>query len=444
MSDYSTAQQFLLGLKARGVSLGLDRMHRFAAALGDPHAAVPCIHVAGTNGKGSVAAMLEAILRAAGWRTGLYTSPHLIRLGERIQVDRLPLSDDEIAAYVSELRSLGEAPDGPSYFEFMTGLAFLHFARRRCDIAVIEVGLGGRLDATNLVNPEVSVITSIGLDHCELLGPTLAAIATEKAGIVKPGRPVVIGRLPVDAESAIRPIAAARGATVISVEEEFGDNLAHYPRTSLAGDYQRWNAGTATLAARALPARWRMADAVIAAALLQVDWPARWQSRQVGGRTVIIDSSHNAEGATVLDANLSRLGRSSLSRPSRHPFGATGLEVRAAEFSRAPIAIVGVLGAVRARPILATLCRYVRELRLVVPAQSRACTYEQLEGLIPSDFRGAVVRDTVENLFPSFDTCAAGDAGDTIVVAGSIYLAGEVLARLDPAGSAGEPYLQDF
>lgn len=425
MSDYRAAQDYLLGLKARGFALGLTRMERFAAALGDPHRAVPCIHIAGTNGKGSVAAMLEAMLRAAGWRTGLYTSPHLVRLGERIQVDRRQLADEEIVAYVDEMRTLADGPDGPSYFEFMTAMAFLHFARQRCDIAVIEVGLGGRLDATNIVRPEVSAITSIGLDHCEVLGSTLAAIATEKAGIVKPGRPVALGRLPAEAEATIRRIAAERGSPVAAVADVFGDDLTRYPRTNLPGDYQRWNAATATLAARVLPAGWRLTDASIAAALLRVDWSARWQRFVVGDRTVILDTSHNPEGATVLDANLSRLAEAGKGAPR-------------------PIAVIGVLGLARARSILEVACRHACELHLVIPAQSRACTYEQLESLVPATFRGPIVRDAVEKIFPTPGACRLGAPGNTIVVAGSVYLAGEVLARLDPAHGPGEGWLQDF
>ena len=225
MSDYAAVQDYLFSLKARGPKFGIDRMRGFAAALRHPEKAVPVIHVAGTNGKGSVSAMLEAILRAGGLRTGLYTSPHLVRLGERVQVDRRQLTPDEIVTYTAELRPVAErvsaeAPeDHPSFFEFMTAMAFLQFARQKCDVAVIEVGMGGRLDATNIVNPEVAVITSIGLDHCEFLGDTLAKIAAEKAGIIKPGRPVVIGRLPAEAEAVIRDIAAERGAPVHAVRE---------------------------------------------------------------------------------------------------------------------------------------------------------------------------------------------------------------------------------
>jgi dihydrofolate synthase / folylpolyglutamate synthase len=238
-SDYAAVTEYLFGLKPGGVKFGIDRMAPLAAALGNPENAVPVVHVAGTNGKGSVAAMLDAILHAAGWRTGLYTSPHLVKLGERVQVNRQVLNEDEIVDYVRELLPVAERlaeknPDNrPSFFEFMTAMAWLQFSRKHCDIGVLEVGLGGRLDATNIVMPEVSVITSIAMDHCELLGETLASIATEKAGIIKRDRPVVIGRMPAEAERVIRAIAAGRAARVISVVEEFGDDVAHYPYTNL-------------------------------------------------------------------------------------------------------------------------------------------------------------------------------------------------------------------
>src|SRR5436190_535501 len=151
-SDYIAATDYLYGLKARGGKFGVDRMKTLAGALNNPERAIPCVHVAGTNGKGSVSAMLDAILHAAGWKTGLYTSPHLVKLGERVQVERRILGEQEIVDYVRELRpiaervSANEPDDHASFFEFMTAMAFLQFARRRCDVSVIEVGLGGRLD----------------------------------------------------------------------------------------------------------------------------------------------------------------------------------------------------------------------------------------------------------------------------------------------------------
>ncbi|MEN9841237.1 MAG: hypothetical protein RL376_1037, partial [Verrucomicrobiota bacterium] len=232
LADYAAICERLYALKARGVSFGIDRMRGFARQLGHPERAQPIIHIAGTNGKGSVAAMVASILRAAGRRTGLYTSPHLVRLGERVQVDGVPLSEAEIVAYFAELEPLvaaleRESPgEAPSFFELMTAMAFLQFSRRGCDVAVVEVGLGGRLDATNIVTPAVSVITSIGLDHCELLGNTLEEIAAEKAGIIKPGVPVVMGHLPAAAEAVVRAIAAGRGAPLRSVRDVFGEDLS--------------------------------------------------------------------------------------------------------------------------------------------------------------------------------------------------------------------------
>jgi dihydrofolate synthase / folylpolyglutamate synthase len=427
---YGAIQDYLFGLKTAGVKFGVDRMRILAGLLGNPEKAVPCIHVAGTNGKGSVAAMLESILRTAGNRTGLYTSPHLVRLGERVQVNRSVLTEEEITAYARELQPLadqiaasGGLDDRPSFFEFMTGMAFLQFARKECSCSVIEVGLGGRLDATNIVEPEVSVVTSIGMDHCDMLGDTLEAIAGEKAGIIKPGRPVVLGRMPPEAEATIRAIAAAKGAPLVSVREEFGDDVARYPRPNLEGDYQRWNAATATLAARLLDGRFSVTEEAIGSGLGSVDWPGRWQRIELGGRLAILDSSHNPEGAGVLDHNLSRLWL---------------------ETGREPVAIVGALGTKRAGPLLEVLCRHCQELHLVVPQQSRASTHAELEALVPASFRGKVLRTTVEELFPSPWVCSAGGPDDVIVLTGSIYLLGEVLSRLEPQRGPGEGRLQDF
>lgn len=416
-ADYTAVTDYLFAQKANGPKYGIDRMRALAAALNRPERTFPCIHVAGTNGKGSVAAMLDAILHAAGWRTGLYTSPHLVQLNERVQVERRMLTDREIVDYVAELRPIADrlaavdAADRPSFFEFMTAMAFLEFARKRCDIAVIEVGLGGRLDATNLVTPEVSVITSIAMDHCEILGDTLEQIAAEKAGIIKPGRPVVIGRTPPEAERTIRAIATERGAPVLSVRAEFGEDVERYPHTNLEGDYQRWNAASATLAARFLDPKWKAGPAAVARGLEHVDWPGRWQRVRIGGRLTILDASHNPEGARVLDSNLAHL---------------------AAEIGRAPIVVTGVLGAARARPLIETIARHAREIHLVVPHQPRACSFEELAAMLPAGFRGRVVRATVENLFPEPQRCTAGGPDDVVVVTGSIYLLGEVMARLEP------------
>ena len=428
-NDYAAVQDYLFGLKAHGVKFGIDRMNLWTQALGYPELKTPSIHITGTNGKGSTAAMLEAIFRAAGWHTGMYTSPHLVRLGERVQVNRELLSEQEIIAYTNELKPVAEAvsrdnpDDHPSFFEFMTAMAFLQFARKQCDLSLIEVGLGGRLDATNVVQPEISVITSVGLDHCEMLGDTLELIASEKAGIIKPGKPVVIGLLPPEAEQAVRAVAVALGSPVYSIREAFGDDPSGYPTTNLAGDYQRLNAATATLVAKIMSPRWQLNDAVITRGLEQVSWPGRWQRMMLGGRLLVLDASHNPEGAQVLDTNLRRL---------------------IAETGRPPVVVTGVLGVARARPLLETICRYAREVYLVRPQQTRACRFEELEALIPADYTGAIRRATVAELFPGTGPCNVGGAQDTVLVTGSIYLLGEVLARIEPERGQGEGRLQDF
>lgn len=429
-ADYPAVTEYLYALKSGGVKFGIDRMTALSRELGHPERLYPVIHVAGTNGKGSVSAMIERILRAAGCRTGLYTSPHLVKLGERVQVDRRPLTDEEILAYVNELRPVaerigaGSRDEHPSFFEFMTAMAFLQFARAKVDTAVIEVGMGGRLDATNVVQPEVTVITSISLDHTEQLGGTLALIAAEKAGIVKAGVPLVLGRVPAEAESVIRRIAGERQAPVHSVREIFGEDIDGYPATNLGGDYQRWNAATASLAARLLRPRFPQLDNVrMAAALADVAWPGRWQSLRLGDRNLILDASHNPEGAAMLDENLGRL---------------------VATTGRRPVVVVGVLGEFRARAVLEVVCRHAREVHLVRPQQTRACSFEELEALVPPGAKLRLSRDTIEAIFPAPSRCVLGEAGDSVIVTGSIYLLGEVFARIQPERGAGEGRLQDF
>jgi dihydrofolate synthase/folylpolyglutamate synthase len=429
LADYPAVKEYLYALKAGGVKFGIDRMRRLVAELGHPERNYPVIHVAGTNGKGSVSAMIESVLRSAGRRTGLYTSPHLVKLGERVQVDRRLLTEDEIVAYARELQPVAAraaefAPDEhATFFEFMTAMAFLQFQRRHVDVAVIEVGMGGRLDATNVVEPEISVITSIGLDHCAELGDTVEKIAAEKAGIIKPGRPVVLGRMPAGAERVIREVATANAAPVHSVREIFGGDLAAYPVSNLEGDYQRWNAATAALAVRLLPSRWRPDEAAIRRGLVEVNWPGRWQRLTVAGRHLILDASHNPEGAQVLEENLRRVEE------------ATGSK---------PVIVAGALGEFRARALLEVVGRHAREIHVVSPQQARATPYADMVRVAPPAARPLMHENSVAGIFPDAATCTLGGPGDTVIVTGSIYLLGEILERLEPARGAGEGKLQDF
>ena len=426
--DYPAVRHYLFGLKHHGAQFGIDRMRLLSERLGHPEKSFPVVHVAGTNGKGSVAAMVESVLRQSGLRTGLFTSPHLVRQGERIQVNRGILHEDEVVNYTRELQPVAEAmarihpDDHPSFFEFMTAMAFLHFSRRRVDVAVIEVGLGGRLDATNVVQPEVAAITSIGLDHCEILGDTLGLIAAEKAGIVKPGVPVVLGQVPEEAENVIRTICHERGAPLIWVEERFGENPEDYPKTNLEGDCQRINAGTATLICEQLTRRFNISDTALASGLGRVSWPGRWQRIEVGGRRVILDAAHNVDAAAWLAANLAHLVRVE---------------------GRKPRVVVGCLGRPRALPLLSVLAEYAEELFLVVPHQPRATGFEELESLIPGGFGGPVHRSHLADLFPAPDVCRIGIPGDTVLVTGSIYLLGEVMEKIEYAESPNQGMLQD-
>src|SRR5215207_4609696 len=208
--------------------LKLDRMRAFLRRLGDPHRRVRSVHIAGTKGKGSTSAILASILRAAGYRTGLFTSPHLSDVSERVQVDGVPIGRDEIAARivevtaaVAELDREGNPARSPTFFEVITALVFLHFDCRRVDVAVLEVGLGGRFDSTNVCLPLVSVITNISFDHMAQLGDKLALIAKEKAGIIKPGRPVVSTAEAHEAQAVIERIAAERQAPLQLLGRDF-------------------------------------------------------------------------------------------------------------------------------------------------------------------------------------------------------------------------------
>jgi dihydrofolate synthase/folylpolyglutamate synthase len=416
MSTEATLR-WLTGLRNLGSRLGTERMGVLAERLAHPERAAPCIHVAGTNGKGSTCAMIEAIQRAHGRRTGLYTSPHLVAIGERIQVDRRPLSDERVVALAEILRPHHAAiaaaePDlAPTFFELITAAAWIEFALRRVDVIVLETGLGGRLDATNICAPEVCVITSIGLDHQEYLGPTLAHIAAEKAGILKPGVPAVVGLVPPAAAAVIAARAQAIGTPLYWLKDYFPDGL---PETNLVGEHQRANAGLALLACE-LATELPVDEATARAALRQVDWAGRWQRLALAdGRSLIVDGSHNEEGVRAVVPLLAACP--------------------------APIVVVGALGAERARALLAAVAPLAARLHLVAPDNERACRPEELAALVPAGSRAEVTCTTVAELFPAPGICRA--AGDPVVVLGSLYLVGEVLARFH-GGALPDAHLQD-
>lgn len=278
---------------------GLERVREFAASMGDPQQKFISIHIAGTNGKGSTSHMLASILQAAGYRTGLYTSPHLLDFRERIRIDGQMIPEQAVVEF-TERNKEQMAASGMTFFEMATVMAFDWFARSEVEIAVIETGLGGRLDATNIITPAVSVITNIGLEHTQYLGDTTPLIAAEKAGIIKPGVPVVIGE--TDPESA--PVFEARarelGSPIVFADRKYSAGVPHF-KLDLAGDYQQKNLATVLTAAETINASGRLhiPDEALRAGLentvASTGLMGRWQV--VGRRPLVVcDTAHNAHG----------------------------------------------------------------------------------------------------------------------------------------------------
>ena len=308
---YEEALNAIHAVHWQGHKPGLGRTRALLSALGDPHKALRFVHVAGTNGKGSTAAMLDSCLRAAGYKTGLFTSPYINRFNERVQVDGVPIPDGDLVRLVERVQPAAAAmADTPTEFEFITALGMLWFAEQRCDIVVLEVGLGGALDSTNVIDPpECAVITALGLDHVKELGPTLADIAAAKAGIIKPGAPAVSYGGAPEADRVIAAAAHACGAPLTVVDftrlrlrgagldgQTFDfDGLAGLTLPLLAG-YQPRNAAVAVTALRALRARgWDIPDEAIRRGLASVRWPGRFELLR-RSPPFLLDGSHNAHG----------------------------------------------------------------------------------------------------------------------------------------------------
>jgi dihydrofolate synthase/folylpolyglutamate synthase len=348
-ADYDQALAYLYGrinyerapaLAYSARQFRLDRMRRLLAEFGDPHQGMPIVHVAGTKGKGSTAAMIAAVLTSAGYRTGLFTSPHLVDLEERVAIDGVPCTPKELVGLVERIRPVADAMDAeaaetgedssPTYFELTTLMALVSFAQRRVQATVLEVGLGGRLDSTNVCTPRVSVITSISFDHTRQLGNTLAEIAYEKGGIVKPGVPVVSGVTDDEPREVIERICAERGSRLVQLDRDFdyeyipahmvdhfaghgkvgfrysepGVRAYHALPLGLLGRHQAANASVAIATIAELRKQgWTISDQALRAGLAGVRPPARIE---VIGRhpTVIIDGAHNVASVAALVATL--------------------------------------------------------------------------------------------------------------------------------------------
>lgn len=460
----SPTVQWLYDLRHFGMKLGLENIRALLAYLGRPDHALPIVQVAGTNGKGSVAAMLEATLAACGYRTGLFTSPHLVHPRERIRIGGRDLSEAELDAALATMRNAVERAieDGaletpPSFFEVMTATALDTFRVREVDVGVLEVGLGGRLDATTAADADVVAIVSIGLDHTKTLGGTIESIAAEKGGAIRPGKPVVVGGLDDVARAVLHRIADERGATWVDttetttlrdldddgfdVESVSPDGRSHTYRglrSSLAGDHQRGNArvAIATLerivpcigppkhAAGTLDGNVPSVAPGLEAAVREGLARARWRGRLewlAGSPPILVDAAHNPDGIATLAAFLADRERSEAPRGPKPTlvFAST----REKDLER----------------VLAPLAPFVRGLVATRSSIDRAMDPAAI----------AVFGSRREGPRPRFDPVRLvpdpGDAveearriagpGGVVLVAGSVYLVGNVLAAIE--GDAG-------
>ncbi len=288
---YRDALAWLYSTQLFGIKLGLENIRGLLKSLGDPQRRLSFLHVAGTNGKGSVCAMLDAILRAADRRVGLYTSPHLVDFRERIRVEGVKISPRAAAIGLSSLREISAHwNNSPTFFELTTALALHHFAEQHCDLVVLETGMGGALDATNAVVPVASIITPIALDHMRWLGSTLPEIAHEKAGIIKPGIPVVSARQSPEAAAVLAQRAAAVGSSLKFIETPLEE-----VEIGLRGRHQKENAALALAALRT--ARVEIPDAAARQGLRDVRWPGRFQ---FVNERIVLDGCHNPHAAEQL------------------------------------------------------------------------------------------------------------------------------------------------
>lgn len=318
--DYREALQYIDGVSWLGSRPGLERVAALLHRLGDPQEKLRFVHIAGTNGKGSCAAMTASVLRAAGYRTGLFTSPYLFRFNERMQINGEPIGDEELAALVTQIRPIADAmEDHPTEFELMTAVALLWYLRERCEIVVLEVGLGGRLDATNVIGaPEAAVIMNIGLDHTAVLGDTVEQIAAEKAGIVKPGCAVALYPQTPEAEAVVRDRCEAVGASLrvadlTQLQGEFDSlegQVFRYRGASYAipllGEHQLRNAAVVLEVAEILREKgWKLPHEAVEHGLYAVSWPARFELLRAEP-PFVVDGGHNPQCAMTVAESLLR------------------------------------------------------------------------------------------------------------------------------------------
>jgi dihydrofolate synthase/folylpolyglutamate synthase len=411
---YPEALAWLYSLQRFGIKLGLENIKRLIRAQAIDVSNATVIHVAGTNGKGSVCAMIDSICRAGKHRTGLFTSPHLVTFRERIRVNGQMISESEVASGIADVRNLVRDWDPPpTFFEITTALALKHFADSKIEIVILETGLGGRLDATNAVQSNVAVITPVALDHEQWLGDSLEKIASEKAGIIKQRKPVISASQPIEAERVIHLRASECESSL-----QFVDQAYQKSPVALRGEHQKLNAALAIAAVRA--ARIALDDVAIARGLATVEWPARFQCWD---KRTVIDGAHNPAAAEVLI------------KAWRETFGD----------QRATL-ILAVLSDKDLKRICAALEPIADSILLPKIRTERAVEPTELAKILDSVCRAGASPAGNRSGCPTISVASsfaealkvAREASNPILITGSLHFAGEALANLQGRAAAFE------
>ena len=414
--NYKEALAWLYSLQRFGIKLGLENIRRLldklglespGRARGSPNTRAKVIHIAGTNGKGSTCVMIDSISRAGGYHTGLFISPHLVTFRERIRIDGEMISEKDVADGLTIIRDLIEDWNPhPTFFEVITALALRHFSEAQVDVVVLETGLGGRLDATNAVQSDVSVITPIGLDHEEWLGYTLAEIAGEKAGIIKPGVPVVSATQQPEAEEVIRTRAAECDSPLQFINETYVRSPV-----GLRGQHQKQNAAIAIAAIRA--ANIELNEKAVLRGLASIEWPARFQKWD---ERTVIDGAHNPSAARIL------------ARTWREVFG-----------DQKATLVLAILSDKDLRGVCQALAPIADSVLLPKIRSERAAQPEELTKLL-SDIAPSLPHSITSNVADTLMLARANP--NPILITGSLHFAGEVLAHLRSEPAAFEECAQ--
>ncbi|MBI4650801.1 bifunctional folylpolyglutamate synthase/dihydrofolate synthase [Candidatus Desantisbacteria bacterium] len=426
---YTECLDYLFGLQRFGIKFGLKNISYLLQVLDNPHHKFKSIHIAGTNGKGSTTAILGSILKAGGYKTGIYTSPHLVDFSERIGVDGIRIPQNKIIDLTNQLidviRQMPDIDKGhPTYFEITTALAFQYFAEKNIDIAVVEVGMGGRLDATNVIMPELSIITTIGLEHTEILGNSLSLIAREKAGIIKPYVPVITGVQNSEALDVIRQISQENNSQLFILDKNFsfkintmditGNTFDYYGISKslnnlfipLAGEHQIYNAVLAISGIEVLRMNKQiyLDDDKVYVGLKAARWAGRLEV-VAKEPLILLDGAHNPDCAGVLRKSILKFF------PGKHIYF-----------------IIGILNDKDRESILKLLCPLAYETILTTIQNDRASPPEELYTLAKKYCNNIKIIPTIAGSIEYARSCAALD--DVICITGSLYVLGEALKEL--------------